>query len=341
MIKTVAILLFFLTVLWIGACTHSSSGQTAKTSAPQAPAGDRDQSRPQPQQTRTKPPTGGKAAPEIATTDQKKTGENTGVHPSAVQDKSAAAASADATAARLEEAREKLRVSEATEQRITAEFEQLKRSGKASAEDIRNYEAYLNSVRGLVAENRKIVARMQAAYDGQSVDKKKATTGGAPKASGGQIPGQETADEVAVLDRQLNASLDEFDGMLLKQMDAIRAESADKMRNLAQEAAEAANRLRKNGVKVDTSADQAENAPPSKPAGKSGSNNNAAGRATASGDQSRQQGQGTAATKDHRAGYADDDIVARQLREAAENETDPELKQKLWKEYEQYKKDQR
>ena len=36
----------------------------------------------------------------------------------------------------------------------------------------------------------------------------------------------------------------------------------------------------------------------------------------------------------------DDDIVARQLREAAENETDPELKEKLWKEYEEYKKSQ-
>ena len=34
----------------------------------------------------------------------------------------------------------------------------------------------------------------------------------------------------------------------------------------------------------------------------------------------------------------DDDIVARQLREAAEKETDPELKAKLWKEYRDYKK---
>ena len=35
----------------------------------------------------------------------------------------------------------------------------------------------------------------------------------------------------------------------------------------------------------------------------------------------------------------DDDIVARQLREAAEKEKDPVLKEKLWKEYEEYKKD--
>ena len=34
----------------------------------------------------------------------------------------------------------------------------------------------------------------------------------------------------------------------------------------------------------------------------------------------------------------DDDIVARRLRKAAELETDPELKEKLWKEYVEYKK---
>jgi hypothetical protein len=40
-------------------------------------------------------------------------------------------------------------------------------------------------------------------------------------------------------------------------------------------------------------------------------------------------------------GAEDDDIVARQLREAAEAETDPVLKEKLWKEYEDYKKSTR
>ena len=33
----------------------------------------------------------------------------------------------------------------------------------------------------------------------------------------------------------------------------------------------------------------------------------------------------------------DDDIVARQLREAAMKETDPELRERLWEEYRQYK----
>jgi hypothetical protein len=34
----------------------------------------------------------------------------------------------------------------------------------------------------------------------------------------------------------------------------------------------------------------------------------------------------------------DDDIIARRLRRAAEQETDPELKERLWKEYVEYKK---
>ena len=37
---------------------------------------------------------------------------------------------------------------------------------------------------------------------------------------------------------------------------------------------------------------------------------------------------------------SDDDIVARQLREAAEKETDPELREKLWEEYRRYKQKQ-
>jgi hypothetical protein len=36
-------------------------------------------------------------------------------------------------------------------------------------------------------------------------------------------------------------------------------------------------------------------------------------------------------------GGSDDDVVARQLREAAEREQDPVMKEKLWDEYRKYK----
>jgi hypothetical protein len=47
---------------------------------------------------------------------------------------------------------------------------------------------------------------------------------------------------------------------------------------------------------------------------------------------------GTGKAAVERPDGSDDDIVARRLRRAAEQETDPELKEKLWKEYEDYKK---
>ncbi len=55
-------------------------------------------------------------------------------------------------------------------------------------------------------------------------------------------------------------------------------------------------------------------------------------------------GQGSRGASDQGAAksiYEDDDIVARQLREAAERETDPELKKKLWEEYWKYKEENR
>ena len=53
-----------------------------------------------------------------------------------------------------------------------------------------------------------------------------------------------------------------------------------------------------------------------------------------------QGGGGGAGTKAIPSGD-DDDIIARRLRKAAEAETDPELKEKLWQEYRDYKENTR
>jgi hypothetical protein len=255
-------------------------------------------------------------------------------------------APAETADSKLAEARENLRISEATEKRIASELEQLKRSGSASAETIKNYETYHESVKEMVAENRKIVEQMEAA---QSRHSSGATASGA--AGGGQtgnlhdprIPEEETTGEVAALDRQLNASLNQFDAKLLKEMDEIRDGSAEKMRDLAQEAAEAAKRLREEGVDVDTSGSESSQGSEDDDAGgreQRQAEPGAEDSRSASTDASRPGGKGSGGADQGRASYEDDDIVARQLREAAENETDPELKEKLWKEYDEYKKNQ-
>lgn len=127
------------------------------------------------------------------------------------------------------------------------------------------------------------------------------------------------------LDRQLHAALSDFDAMLLEQQKALEQERSD------------------------------EPLPPrgaggSAAAGGGGAGSGAAGDTTGG---SRDAGglEGGEATPASVEGAPadgevppdvgdgrDDDVVARQLREAAMSEDDPELREKLWDEYRQYKK---
>ncbi len=247
--------------------------------------------------------------------------------------------------AKLAEARDNLRISQETERRIAGELEALKASGSASEEAVKDYESYLKSVEAMTAENRKIVEKMEAAYA------RNASTGemaNQPSARGGdanpefEIPEENTVDQVAALDRQLDSSLAKFDGMLLQEMDEIRAGSSNRLRDLAEEAADAARRLREQGYETGAGSSQrsGENQSAERTASQTGSEGKRTGNETAARDESRKGGEGSSGRDQRRASYEDDDIVARQLREAAEKETDPELKKKLWKEYEEYKKSQ-
>lgn len=269
---------------------------------------------------------------------------------------------------KLAQARENLSVSEATEARITSQLARLKESGKASSEVLADYETYLDRVRRMVQENRKVLQDMEAALKRHEP---RGAAGGAPEGpergriSEQKVPEAEMKDEVAALDAEFNASLAAFDEMLLKELDEIRARSASRMRDLAQEAAAAARRVRKKGVAVDTSSREEsvsagiEGAHSEQPrsqgggAGQAGSEKERAesrgkqaeDRSAAQGtgydreyDRSPGDGKGGIAPSRQRPASYDDDIVARQIREAAEKETDPELKERLWKEYENYKR---
>jgi hypothetical protein len=257
-------------------------------------------------------------------------------------------AAPDAVDSKLESARENLRISRATEQRIAGELDGLRKSGRATPEVLREYETYLARVQAMVVENRRIVRDMEAvraAYAPEQKESAPKSTEAADSILNPKIPEQQAVDELTALDRELTESLGQFDEMLLKQLDKIRQQSAGKMRDLAEQAAAAAKRLRdktaeteseENGT-VDKKEDEAEK-------GSAGTQKavqketGEGGTETAAEGASRQGSEGPSGKPKGYSGGKDDDIVARQLREAAENETDPELKAKLWKEYEEYKK---
>lgn len=243
----------------------------------------------------------------------------------------------------LQRARENLKLSEQTRDRIAEEVAALKASGKASPEVVAAYETYLARVQELVVEHQKLAAQMEAAY---SAHQARSQAAGAPATPGEPLPSpasaEEPADRLKTLDRQFNESLAAFDEMLLKELRLIQAASAGRMKGLADAATEAGRQAEEKGGAAGTAEKGAgaeekggagtEQAKTSDGRGKPG---DPAGAGQAAG------GWGSGGTGTPPGSYTpspDDDIVARQLREAAEKETDPELKAKLWKEYEEYKK---
>jgi len=270
-----------------------------------------------------------------------------------------AGASQESAQSKLETARETLRLSQVTYDRIATDLEQLKSSGNASPQLIKNYEIYLQRVGEMRDENRRILESMEKAFAASASSQKTAPAPGPDPAKPKRdvkIPEEEETDRVAALDRQLKESLASFDEMLLKEMDKIRAASGDKMRGLARDAAAAAKGIKEaedsSPEKYDSADEkrQPEGESQGKDAqapgvskdeesgvqdAKTGTQARPSGSTSGKDDSSRLTGRGPDSSSQ------DDDIVARQLREAAEKETDPVLKEKLWKEYEEYKKSRR
>ena len=166
--------------------------------------------------------------------------------------------------------------------------------------------------------------------------------GGSPSAQTGRA--QTPEERRAAIDRKLDDSLGTLDREIKKEQEKT-AQERD-----ARNAANAGNpgsadndeSTKKDGDLTSGTAD---------PEGPSGSDKQGKeGKKAKPGDlksdkQSKTEGNaGGAGTNGSGGGSAsipdgsDDDIVARRLRKAAEQETDPELKDKLWKEYVEYKK---
>jgi len=270
---------------------------------------------------------------------------------------------------RLATARLELEIGLATEARILTELNQYRAGADASPDRIQLYETYLDRVRQLTDEKRKLVraleqARKRSAAAGRTGD------GSAPLPPPSlDVPEDQELDQLRALQRELDQSIAAFDDMLLTESELARVESELKMKQLAQEAAEAARGLAEgdggggegsedseSGMESGTSSsgDGTETGEDAEQGGmeglegdtgdadpEGGNKETGGGRDPSKRPAKSSQGQGTeksAGQAEQAAGTQDDDIVARQLREAAEKETDPVLKERLWKEYHDYKK---
>jgi hypothetical protein len=163
---------------------------------------------------------------------------------------------------------------------------------------------------------------------------------------GGEVAGSRTDGEtIYVLDSQLSSSLSEFDEKMRKEMEALS--NSRRSTSTSGDSSGAA-----GGMGGTASGDEADGQGESASGSTQGEREKGTRQASGSdsGESSEsggETGEATNRTGPGRTGGglrpkipdgSDGDIVARQLREAAEAETDPVLKEKLWQEYSNYKK---
>jgi hypothetical protein len=249
----------------------------------------------------------------------------------------------------LQAARHELRLRVETERRMRRDFETLLAGGRISAAEVADFEEYLVALASMVERQRQRVAKLEGA------DPHSLSPGAQPAPLSGDFDGGQTdAEKIALLDAELASSLSEFDEKLLRE----QRELAQKSRSSSSgtDPAEAAGGEGGSAGSGGAQGDQADgeaagNAGGSAHAGSGESEQQSQGgeQAETGADQAKDQvaAAGGAAESGAQVGRTppppdiadgkDDDIVARQLREAAETEQDPELREKLWDEYRKYK----
>jgi len=139
-----------------------------------------------------------------------------------------------------------------------------------------------------------------------------------------------SAEETAALDAELLSAISEFDEMLLREQQRIKAATP----HTGDAAGGGSGGGNGDGDSGEYAGDAAGNAEgDDQLAAAEGESTDYEGSDGTGSTQPRGKSVPPPGTPDG----SDDDVVARQLREAAEKETDPVLKKKLWEEYRKYK----
>jgi hypothetical protein len=249
---------------------------------------------------------------------------------------------ADASSEAREEfvaAHKQLQASEQAERRARAEFQDLLANDALSSLEVEEYRTYLLALQRLTETHRANVARLSQATPAPASED--------PQPARSLLPPTDE-ERASALDAKLNASLSEFDEMLLRELEdaknkarttrARTAGNASDPGGQGVESAAAGGQAGESGAQ-DSDAQSRAGSPQEPGASPSAT---ASDETTAAGDNDSSaaatgSGSGKREAPPDIPDGRDDDVVARQLREAAENEADPALREKLWDEYRRYK----
>lgn len=246
----------------------------------------------------------------------------------------------------LAQARHDLAISEQVLARLTDRVEAARANPATQSEERQRLAEYLVRMQALVALNRERVLALERRLAGQ-------TSGVAGSPGTAQPAAVATeAEQVALLDEKLNDSLEAFDKLLLDEARKARAREAEAgaadgggggsgnrsgkraagSRGAGSGEEESTGSERSAGESKDSGSEEAAQGGPRGTAQDGSPGGPVGGREPGA------PGSPSASAPPPDVGDGnDDDIVARQIRKAAEAEPDPELRKKLWDEYRKYK----
>lgn len=151
--------------------------------------------------------------------------------------------------------------------------------------------------------------------------------------------GQTSQEKVATLEEEFTTALGEFDDMLLKEQEKVDSHIPRQREygggNQGQESTGGESRPGSQGDSG--SLEQSSGSRSGESESEQGGNSAERGASSEGAGQGRAENSQMESSREAKDLPEDDDVVARQLREAAEQETDPEVKEKLWEEYRKYK----
>jgi len=233
---------------------------------------------------------------------------------------------------------ERLRLDHAALVAAEADFHARRDRGALQGNELTDYAAYVARLHRQVAEDCAALARDNIPVPAGLSCPESAVVLIAPAAvdqAGEQTGSEKTAD----LDAELFSGISEFDEMLLREQERIKSATPH-----AGGGGAAGGGAGGGDGEGDGDGDSGEY---EAAGGEAGEGEGDGQVATGEGDSSDYDGSaGSGSTRPAGKGQppppgtpdgSDDDVVARQLREAAEKETDPVLKKKLWEEYRKYK----
>jgi len=173
-----------------------------------------------------------------------------------------------------------------------------------------------------------------------------APAGGGPgdaQAAGANGPGQTSEERQAAIDKRLNDSLGSFDAELRTEQQRVAQERDARRAAAAGSAAAEGPATDKGGESPGTAATEAppedtDRSAPGRHPGRAKPRDPSGDLKSEKAGKKPDDNAGNGASAREIPDGSDDDVVARRLRQAAQQETDPELKEKLWQEYIDYKK---